>query len=173
MLEALQFRGRKRLVSLLGRYCLDKRSLGGCLTRELPHELRDFAALEPGPLTGWLSGLAGYAPLSGQGTGYCGKAYFDGIELAFAQTYRLDTDDATQLVGQLLQKLREGHGGLLKIRIDGAGPLDAGANRVLTLRAHLAQKLKPGHSYHGSWRLEPLRIKVRVSVRHEARGGSK
>ena len=95
------------------------------------------------------------------------------IELAFAQTYRLETGDANQLVGHLLQKMREGHGGLLKIKVDGAGALDGGASRVLTLRAQLGSKLKPGHSYHGFWRLYPLRVKVRVTVRPEARGGSK
>jgi len=97
----------------------------------------------------------------------------NGIEMAFAQTYRVETDDANQLVGHLLQKLREGHGGLLKIKVDGAGALDGGASRVLPLRAQLGSKLKLGHSYHGFWRLYPLRIKVRVTVLHEARGGSK
>jgi hypothetical protein len=88
-----------------------------------------------------------------------------GIETAFAQTYRLETDDANQLVGHLLQRLREGYGGLLKIKVDGAGALDGGASRVLQLHAQLGSKLKAGHSYHGFWRLYPLRIKVRVTVR--------
>jgi hypothetical protein len=97
----------------------------------------------------------------------------DGIEQAFAQTYRLETDDANQLVGHLLQKLRDGHGGLLKINVDGAGPLDGGATRVLSLRVQLAPKLKAGHSYHGVWSLDPLHVAVAVILRPEARGASK
>jgi hypothetical protein len=90
----------------------------------------------------------------------------DGIEQAFAQTYRLETDDANQLVGHLLQKLREGHGGLLKINVDGAGTLDGGSSCVLSLRAQLAPKhLKAGHSYHGVWSLDPLHIAVAVTLR--------
>ncbi len=89
----------------------------------------------------------------------------DGVEQAFAQTYRLETDDPTVLVGHLLHKLREGHGGLMKIHIDGAGPLEAGGHRELTLRAELAAKLRPGHSYHGVLSLDPLQAAVAVIVR--------
>jgi hypothetical protein len=97
----------------------------------------------------------------------------DGVEQAFAQTYRLETDDPTALVGHLIHKLREGHGGLMKIEIDGAGPLEAGTSRQLSLRAELAPKLRPGHSYHGVWSLDPLQVAVAVTVRREARGDRK
>jgi hypothetical protein len=97
----------------------------------------------------------------------------DGVEEAFAQTYRLETDDPTALVGHLLHKLREGHGGLMKIQIDGAGPLPPGTSRELSLRAELAPKLRPGHSYHGVWSLDPLHVAVGVTVRRETRGDRK
>lgn len=89
----------------------------------------------------------------------------EGLETAFAETYRQDTDDPVQLFGHWLRKLRDGYGGLLKLRIaSGGGSLPPGAERTITLSAHLPESLKQGHSYHGIWELGPVHYRITVAV---------
>jgi hypothetical protein len=96
----------------------------------------------------------------------------EGLEVAFADTYRQDTDDPGQLFGHWLRKLREGYGGLLKLRIaSGAGSLESGAERTIVLSAHLPENLKRGHSYHGIWELGPVNYRVTVAV-HRDKGAA-
>jgi hypothetical protein len=45
----------------------------------------------------------------------------EGLEAAFAETYRQDTDDPVQLVGHWLRKLRDGYGGRLRKLLATAG----------------------------------------------------
>ena len=88
-----------------------------------------------------------------------------GIEAAFADTYRQDSDNAEVLVGHWLRKLREGYGGLLKLHIvEGAGLLDPEERRVIKIRTTLPKKLKPRHSYHGIWEFGPVFYRIGVTV---------
>jgi hypothetical protein len=89
----------------------------------------------------------------------------DGLETAFAETYRQDTDDPVELFGAWLRSLRSGYGGMLKLRIaSGAGTLPPGAERTIALSAHLPECLKPGHFYHGIWKLRPMRYRFKVAA---------
>jgi hypothetical protein len=88
-----------------------------------------------------------------------------GIEAAFAEVYRQDSDDAQVLIGHFLRGLRAGYGGPLKLEIaEGAGPVEPDQQRTLKITANIPKKLKPRHSYHGIWRIEPLRQRVKVRV---------
>jgi hypothetical protein len=74
----------------------------------------------------------------------------DGIETALASTYRMETDDLNKIVGNIFARLREAHGGLLRLRVaEGAGELAPGDRRVLKLETTLNSKLRRGHAYHG------------------------
>lgn len=98
---------------------------------------------------------------------YCAVGIYDdqGIDEAFAHTYRQNTDDPDKLLGQWLRKLREGRGGLLKIQIThGAGVLHPMTNRLIALTARLPSTVKPGHSYNGIWSLETLRQRIELTV---------
>jgi hypothetical protein len=89
----------------------------------------------------------------------------DGIETALADTYRQNTDDVQVLLGHLFRGLREGHGGLLKLHIGaGAGDIPPGTERTLLFRTKLPEKLKPGHSYHGIWKFDPMFYRINVKV---------
>ncbi|HXJ03436.1 MAG TPA: hypothetical protein VNH44_19605 [Micropepsaceae bacterium] len=89
----------------------------------------------------------------------------EGLEAAFAETYRQDTDDPVQLAGHWLRKLRDGYGGLLKLRIgSGSGSLPPDAERTIVVSAHLPENLKRGHSYHGIWEIGPVNYRVAVAV---------
>ncbi|HEY4263986.1 MAG TPA: hypothetical protein VGM72_01605 [Micropepsaceae bacterium] len=89
----------------------------------------------------------------------------EGLEAAFAETYRQDTDDPVQLVGHWLRKLRDGYGGLLKLRIgSGSVSLPPDTERTITVSAHLPESLKRGHSYHGIWEIGPVHYRVTVAI---------
>jgi hypothetical protein len=89
----------------------------------------------------------------------------DGIEAAFADTYRQESDNAQELVGHWLRKLREGYGGLLKLRVvEGAGELAPADSRTVRISTALPKKLKPGHGYHGVWEFGPVFYRIAVTV---------
>jgi hypothetical protein len=89
----------------------------------------------------------------------------DGIETALASAYRLETDDLNQIVATVFGRLRDAHGGLLKLRVaEGAGVLAVGARRMVALETVLGSKLRAGHGYHGVLNLGGHAIAVRLSV---------
>jgi hypothetical protein len=90
----------------------------------------------------------------------------EGLETAFADTYRLDTDDPMKLLGNWIRKLREGYGGLLSMQVvTGAGRSEPGDVRALVLRLAFRNGVKAGHSYHGTWELGPVIHRINVTVR--------
>jgi hypothetical protein len=89
----------------------------------------------------------------------------NGIETALASAYRLQSEDITQIVSTVFGRLREAHGGLLKLRVsEGAGLLAVGESRLLQLDTTLGAKLQPGHGYHGVLQLGGHAIAVRLHV---------
>jgi hypothetical protein len=89
----------------------------------------------------------------------------EGLETAFADTYRQDTDDPLKLLGHWFGKLREGYGGLLHIHVvSGAGPKPPGSESTVVLKATLREGQRPGHSYHGVWSLGPVNYRINVAV---------
>lgn len=89
----------------------------------------------------------------------------NGIEATMAAVYQLDTDDISKIVGHAFGRLRQAHGGLLKLRVRaGAGDLLPGECRLLDLETHLGEKLSPGHGYHGLLELGVHGIAVEVQV---------
>lgn len=89
----------------------------------------------------------------------------DGIEAALAAVYRMETDELDKIVGAGFARLRQAHGGLLKLRVrEGAGPLVPGERRSLLLETTLGAKLAPRHGYHGTLDLGPHTIAVELSV---------
>lgn len=89
----------------------------------------------------------------------------NGIETALASTYRMETDDLNRIVGNVFARLREAHGGLLKLRVaSGSGPLARGERRMLVLTATLNSKLKQGHGYHGVVRIGKHGIGIHIEV---------
>ena len=90
----------------------------------------------------------------------------DGVEHAFADTYRQTTEDPIALLGHFIKALRdESYGGLLKLTVaEGAGELPPGAERSVRLTGALPGKLKPGRGYHGVLTLHGLNWSVTVQV---------
>ena len=97
-----------------------------------------------------------------------------GIEAALASTYRLESDDLNQIVGHIFSRLRDAHGGLLKLRVEGgAQALAPGERRLLVLFTTLGPKLKAGHRYHGVLGIAEHNVALRIEVAGPAPGTSK
>lgn len=95
----------------------------------------------------------------------------NGIEAAMASVYRMDSTDLNHLLGQAFARLKEAHGGLLKLRVrEGAGALAPGAQRVLVLETRLGDKLVPGHSYHGVIDIGIHGVAVEIQVQKTVSG---
>lgn len=90
----------------------------------------------------------------------------DGIETAMASTYRMETDDLNKLVGNVFSRLREAHGGLLRLRVTEGGdvPLKPNERRVIGLATTLNSKLARGHRYHGVLDIGDHGIAVSIEV---------
>lgn len=89
----------------------------------------------------------------------------NGIETAFASTYRQDTENFEELATHFVKVLRDGHGGLIKLRIlEGQGALAPAARAAVVIEVQLPSKLKPGHHYHGRWRTSLFTLPITIAV---------
>ena len=89
----------------------------------------------------------------------------DGMEVAFAATYRLETDDPLVLLKSFIGKMREGHGGLVKIRVsEGAGALPPATQKSIALEISLSDTAKANHQYHGVWSLGSVEYALTIAV---------
>jgi hypothetical protein len=90
----------------------------------------------------------------------------DGIETAFASTYRENAKTVDGFLSTFTSKLREAHGGLMKLRlVRGAGAHPSGTVTALEVAAELPGALAKGHRYHGIWTTDFANIAVSVTAR--------
>jgi hypothetical protein len=94
----------------------------------------------------------------------------DGLETAFASTYREKPEGLEAIAGHFFGKLREAHGGLLKLAIATNGKsLAPGSVAAARISGRLPSALRSGHSYHGVWSTEFANISLSVTVTSEAK----
>ncbi len=97
--------------------------------------------------------------------GVVGVYEVNGVETAIGRAYRAETDDGLQMLAGFLKELRNGYGGLVRLRLDGEkGPLQPGAARVLVVTASLPERVRPDHVYTGVWPFATLNLAVRIEV---------
>lgn len=90
----------------------------------------------------------------------------DGIETAFAATYRENGETIDAFLSTFTRKLREAHGGLMKLSLlRGAGSHPPGAAVAVEVAAELPGALLKGHRYHGIWSTDFANIAVSVIAR--------
>jgi len=89
----------------------------------------------------------------------------DGLEVAFATSYGMKSDDPLVLLKTFIGKLREGHSDLVKIRvIDGAGVLPPATQQCITLEIAIPSNAKSKHSFHGVWSLGAVEYALTLTV---------
>lgn len=89
----------------------------------------------------------------------------DGLEVAFATSYGMKSDDPLVLLKTFIGKLREGHSDLVKIRVlDGAGALPPAAQKCVTLEFAIPSNAKSKHNFHGVWSLGSVEYALTLTV---------
>jgi hypothetical protein len=96
--------------------------------------------------------------------GAVGVYEVNGVETAIGRAYRSDTEDGLQTISRFIQELRSGYGGLVKLRLGGAGALAPGKARNVEVTATLSERVRAGHVYTGVWSLLNLNYAVRIEV---------
>jgi hypothetical protein len=92
----------------------------------------------------------------------------DGLETAFASTYRENPDDVQGVLTHFFKRLRESHGGLLKLSVaTTGGTIAPGAQARVQVSGRLPSALRAGHGYHGVWRTPFANIAVSVAAASE------
>jgi hypothetical protein len=89
----------------------------------------------------------------------------DGLDDAFGHTFRTELRPGERRIDVFAEKLAEGHGGLVRVRIEkGSGTVPAGAVRELSAVFRLPERMWPGRSYAGTLPLNYARYGVRIDV---------
>lgn len=89
----------------------------------------------------------------------------DGVESAFASAYKMDSNDFMELMQKFIEKLRSGHGGLLKVRVlEGAGKLAPDTRHSVRTEFQIPDGAKRGHKYHGVWSVGPAEYAITLTV---------
>ena len=92
----------------------------------------------------------------------------DGLETAIASTYRQKPESLEEIAGHFFSRLREAHGGMLKLSVVSDGKtLEPGKALTARLCGALPGGLRPGHGYHGVWSTDFANIGIGVAVTSE------
>jgi len=100
-----------------------------------------------------LSGASTFCIFDGQGT-----------EQAIWAALATDPPEGKQRIDVLLDDLAESHGGLVTARVEKGAAVKPGESRDVRLTLRFSDRLQPGKRYAGSWRVDGLRIPVRVTT---------
>ena len=113
----------------------------------------ELTILNTGNVPRDLSGASTFCIFDGQGT-----------EHAFWAALATDPPEGKQRIDVLLDDLAESHGGLVTARVEKGAAVEPGESRDVRLTLRFSDRLQPGKRYAGSWRVDGLRIPVRVTT---------
>ena len=113
----------------------------------------DVTILNTGNVPRDLSGASTFCVFDGQGA-----------EHAFWAALATDPPEGKQRIDVLLDDLAESHGGLVTARVEKGAAVKPGESRDVRLTLRFSDRLQPGKRYAGSWRVDGLRIPVRVTT---------
>jgi hypothetical protein len=98
-----------------------------------------------------------------------------GLEQAVWAALASDPPEGRKRIDVLLDELADSHGGLVTTRAARGATIRVGESRQVQLTLRFSDRLKPGKRYAGSWRVDGLRLPVRITTpaaapKREARG---
>jgi hypothetical protein len=88
----------------------------------------------------------------------------EGLERGIRAALQADIAKGERRVDRLADEVAESHGGLVRVSVQGAGTLQPGELRQLSVGLRLSDRLEPGHTYTGTWPLHNLAYHVEVAV---------
>lgn len=110
----------------------------------------------------------GNVPIEVRGAYMFGLFDVGGVERAVARTLGEERKNPASAAVQFFSTLSEEHGGMVRVKVEeGSGTLEPGESRALNLGLALPDRIRPGHTYWGTWPLEYLRYYVRIQVEQD------
>lgn len=107
---------------------------------------------------------AGNVPCDVSGTTtFC---LFDGggVEHAVWAALASDPPQGKQRIDVLLDDLAESHGGLVTMKVERGATIPPGEAQTVQLSLRFSDRLRPGKRYAGAWRVEGLRVPIRITT---------
>lgn len=88
-----------------------------------------------------------------------------GIDRAFFVALTSDQATSERRIDRLMNELAISHGGLVLLEIEsGAGDVAPGEARELRIVFRLSDRLRPGQTYSGTWKVENTGLAIRLRV---------
>jgi hypothetical protein len=87
-----------------------------------------------------------------------------GLEQAACAALASDPQEGKKRIDVLLDELAESHGGLVTTRVARGATIGVGESRQVQLTLRFSDRLQPGRRYSGAWRLEGLRLPIRITT---------
>ena len=91
-----------------------------------------------------------------------------GLDFAIGSAFTAESSGEQRRIDRLMDDMSAGHGGVAQLKVaDGAGVLEPGEARELTMELRIPKKAVPGHSYWGIWTLRDFNYKIEIDVTSE------
>ena len=87
-----------------------------------------------------------------------------GVEHAVWAALASDPPQGKQRIDVLLDDLAESHGGLVTTKVERGATIAPGETRTVQLSLRFSDRLRPGKRYAGAWRVEGLRVPIRITT---------
>jgi hypothetical protein len=88
-----------------------------------------------------------------------------GIDRAFFVALASDQSNGERRIDRLANELAASHGGRVRLEIEsGSGTIVPGEVRELRIALRLSDRLRPGQTYSGTWKLENTGVAIQLQV---------
>jgi hypothetical protein len=138
------------------------------------HPKRARLAVQPGGDTGFEVTVANVGNVTVELPRVAAFGVYEvgGLDRAIGQAFRAELGPEERRADRLVDELRAGHGGLVRVAVErGSGPLAPGEVRELGVRLELPKgDLVPGRSYSGVWSIANVNYWVGLDVAGKANG---
>lgn len=104
----------------------------------------------------------GNVPIEVPRSGGFGLFEHQGLERAIGEAFMAKTGDGAVTLNAIVMGASDAHGGLMRMRIEGAGTLAPGESRELRVFFHLPDGIRSMRVYTGLWELYSINYYVEV-----------
>jgi len=88
-----------------------------------------------------------------------------GIDRAFYVALATEQATSERRIDRLVNELAASHGGRVRLEIEsGSGDVTPGEARELRIALHLSDRLRPGQTYSGTWKVENTGLAIELQV---------
>lgn len=88
-----------------------------------------------------------------------------GVDLAVGGAFQKKLDKDERRIDSFMEALQDGYGGIVKLKVrEGAGTLEPGDSRDVTVDFQVPSQVVPGNEYWGLWSMYDYNYKIEIEV---------